>query len=84
MTDEELQAIRSRVEDDWWNEDHDMRQSCRDRDALLAEVARLRNAYSDGDDVYPCTCTAACPPSCTGKCGCRACHMHYGDFLSSE
>lgn len=36
-------------------------------------------------DTAPCTCsTAACNRPCKGECGCEACHLSYGDFLSVE
>lgn len=57
----------------------------------IVEVERLptefgkRHYEPDGYyEGYPCTCTEACDHPCKGGCGCDACSMAYGDFLSCE
>lgn len=36
------------------------------------------------DGEFVCTCNVNCPDNCKGQCGCQACHVSYGDFLSAE
>jgi hypothetical protein len=40
--------------------------------------------YTENGERIPCTCTSECEKPCKGKCGCRACHDAYQDFLSWE
>jgi hypothetical protein len=40
---------------------------------------------ADGDIAvpdldHPCTCTVACPPRCSGDCGCAACSLAFTIF----
>lgn len=48
------------------------------------------NDYFDiGDDgkpvVVPCTCLNSCSSACKGtRCKCKACNMHWQDFLSAR
>jgi len=41
-------------------------------------------AESPSDKPVGCTCNATCAADCKGTCGCEACRMAYGDFLSME
>jgi hypothetical protein len=34
-----------------------------------------------GLDRFPCKCTAACLPTCDGRCGCRACSFRWAVFI---
>jgi len=31
-----------------------------------------------------CTCKDSCNLACHGNCGCEACHLAYGDFLTFD
>ena len=52
---------------------------------LLPTDAGKRKYDPDGyyDDI-PCTCECGCRTDCKGGCGCEACRVAYGDYLSSQ
>jgi hypothetical protein len=55
----------------------------------MTPTERLARAYVDGlFRTIPCTCQDACPETCCGECGCKACagraSEEPGDSFSGE